>query len=359
MNDSPAALERTPASRAGGDQRQSDNEWTPDRLPTPEQLDAALQGAKVCLFSQDRDLRYIWMSGPLCGIDSAEILDHTDDELQSLFDQQDAVQAKRHVLETGIAADSEFACMAAGRPASFSVHIEPAYSADSEIEGVVCAALEITDRKEREAQLWMLLREITHRSKNLLAVIQGMARQTARHAGTIGNFLDLFGARLQALAQSHDLLVQQRWHSADLQDLVRGQLAHHLDSGKEQIAIEGPTVALCPEAAQSVGLALHELASNAVKFGSLSRASGKVSVVWRYTSGNEVELLWTETGGPQVPISRNPGFGTLVLQKSLPRSLDADVNLDFRPDGLYCRIVLPAAQLTNSNHLERFPVAPR
>lgn len=240
------------------------------RIPLAAQLDATLQGAKICLFSQDCDLRYGWMSGPLCGIAPSKILHRTDDELAGLFEQDAAVVAKRRVLETGVSADCEFVCVTAGRRAVFSLHIQPALAKDGDVEGIVCAAQEITDRKEREAHLRMLLREITHRSKNLLAVIQGMARQTARHAGSIGNFLDLFSARLQALAQSHDLLVQQSWHSASLQDLVRGQLAQHIERGNGRVAIEGPSVWLCPEAAQGIGLALHELASNAEKFGALS-----------------------------------------------------------------------------------------
>ena len=107
------------------------------------------------------------------------------------------------------------------------------------IVGLTCAAVDITDRKESEAHLRDLMRELTHRSKNLLAVIQAMARQTARHAGTIEAFLEQFSARLQALAASHDLLVQESWHGASLTELVRSQLGHYLDGDRARVRATG------------------------------------------------------------------------------------------------------------------------
>jgi two-component sensor histidine kinase len=122
--------------------------------------------------------------------------------------------------------------------------------------------------------------------------------------------------------------------------------------------MEGPDVWLDPEAAQCLGLAFHELAANAAKFGSLSRPDGKVSVMWR-PDGDEIEILWSESGGPIVPPARKPGFGSLVLEKNLPRALDANVQLDFRPEGLRCRIALPVKHLVPPDRPEHFPVAPR
>ncbi len=327
--------------------------------PTPHQLQAVLQGGKICLFSQDRDLRYTWVSGPIGPLAPAEVLGRTDDDLPPGIEQEAAVAAKRRVIESEIAADSEFSCNDSSGRSTYSLHIEPAFDADGNVQGIICAALETTSAKEREAHLQLLLREITHRSKNLLAVIQGMARQTARYSGSIGTFLELFSARLQALSHSHDLLVKESWRSASLHDLIDGQFGRYLERDAGRLTLEGPAVWLRPEAAQTVGLALHELAANAAKFGSLSRASGKVSVLWRWLDDGALEILWAERGGPKVGSAGEPGFGSLVLQKSLPRALDAKVDIDFRPDGLRCRIVVPAAQLTVPAAPERFPVAPR
>ena len=204
--------------------------------------------------------------------------------------------------------------------------------------------IDVTERKASEDHLRLLMRELTHRSKNLLAVIQSIARQTARHSGSIESFLDQFGARTQALATSHDLLVQESWYGASLSELVRLQLGHYLNHRAPDITMEGPSIALKPEAAQSLGLALHELATNAAKYGALSTPSGRVAIEWRRlspTEGSGLELIWTERGGPTVNAPTRRGFGSLVIEQNLARSLNADVELTFAPEGLRCRARVP------------------
>jgi two-component sensor histidine kinase len=200
-----------------------------------------------------------------------------------------------------------------------------------------------------EAHLRLLMRELTHRSKNLLAVVQAMARQTARQGGTVANFLERFGARLQAVSRAHDLLVQESWHGASLEELVRAQLDHYLDRDNPQISLAGPEIRLRPEAAQSLGLALHELATNAAKYGALSRTRGRVAVEWRLNPvgrGGHLEIVWQESKGPNVGAPRRRGFGSMVIEHNLTRALDAEVELDFLPEGLRCRIVVPASQFS-------------
>ncbi len=326
-------------------------------IPSAGQLEAVLQGGRICLLLQDRDLRYSWVSGPLCDIPPTDILNRTDDDLSGILDLREAIAAKRRVLETGKPADAEFSRLLGGRRAFFGLHIEPAFGRNGAVEGVVCAALEVTERKERERQLYFLLREITHRSKNLLAVIQGMARQTAHYSGSIATFLERFSARLQALSQSHDLLVQQSWRSASLRDLMHGQLAAYLEGGS--LTIEGPAVWLKPEAAQMVGLAVHELAANAVKYGALSRAKGKVSVAWRHAPDAGVEISWVESGGPEVNPSHGFGFGSVVLTRTLPSALGARVDLDFDRRGVRCRIAVPDVHVSRPDQAEHILTAPR
>ena len=192
----------------------------------------------------------------------------------------------------------------------YDLHIEPLRNDAGEVVGLTCAAVDVTERKEGEAHLRLLLRELTHRSKNLLAVIQAMARQTARHAGSIDGFLGQFGARLQALAASHDILVRESWHGASLDELVRSQLGAHIARAEEQVAIEGPAVALKPEAAQNLGLALHELAVNAARFGALSVPDGRLSVTWERCDKTDgaLALDWREQNGPRVKPRRKRGF---------------------------------------------------
>jgi len=228
------------------------------------------------------------------------------------------------------------------------LHIEPVRNEANEIVGLTCASVDVTERKEGEAHLRLLLRELTHRSKNLLAVIQAMARQTANHAGSTDAFLKQFGSRLQALAASHDLLVRESWYGASLGELIRSQLSSYLDGAAVQVTIEGPAIALKPEAAQNLGLALHELAINAAKFGALSVPTGRIAITWtrrESTADTAVELDWREELGPKVKVRRKKGFGSMVIERNLARALDAKVSMNFDPDGLHCNIVIPASQI--------------
>ena len=243
---------------------------------------------------------------------------------------------KREALDTGEASTGEVAIPFDDKQHWFEMHIEPLRDLQGDIVGLTGTAVDITERKEGEAHLRMLMRELTHRSKNLLAVIQAMARQTARHVGSTEAFLEHFSARLQALATSHDLLVQESWHGASLHELVRLQLGHYLDKQQSQFAFEGPPVLLKPEAAQGLGLGLHELATNAVKYGALSTPEGKVDIRWqRMNAGHEgygIELIWQESRGPAVVAPERRGFGSTVIERHLARSIDSEVALEFPPE---------------------------
>jgi PAS domain S-box-containing protein len=310
--------------------------------------ETALRGSQVTVYTQDRDLRYTSLSNPILGRPVEDVLGRTDAELFSV-DSGDTIQAlKREALNSGHSTRAEV-CFEEPQGARWhDLHVEPLRNDTGEIVGLTCASIDVTERKEGEAHLRLLLRELTHRSKNLLAVIQAMARQTARHAGSIDGFLGQFGARLQALAASHDLLVRESWYGASIGELVRSQLAAHLEKSAAQVVIDGPDIALKPEAAQNLGLALHELAVNAEKFGALSVPSGHVSVTWQQretAEGAFVELDWREQGGPRVKPRRKKGFGSMVIEHNLARALDAKVDLAFEPEGLHCNVIIPSSQI--------------
>lgn len=310
--------------------------------------ETALRGSQVTVYTQDRDLRYMSISNSMLGRSAEAMLGCTDSEVLAGDGAAAIMAAKREVLATGEAKRAEIPLEDARGIRWHDLHIEPLRNETNEIIGLTCASVDVTERKEGEAHLRLLLRELTHRSKNLLAVIQAMARQTANHAGSTDAFLKQFGSRLQALAASHDLLVRESWYGASLGELIRSQLSSYLDGNAVQISIEGPPIALKPEAAQSLGLALHELAINAAKFGALSVPKGRVSITWirRETAvDNAVELDWREQLGPKVKARRKKGFGTMVIERNLARALDAKVNMDFDPDGLHCHIVIPASQI--------------
>lgn len=315
-----------------------------------QRYETALRGSHVTVYTQDRDLRYTSASSPMLGFSIGDIVGRRDEDILPAESSKPILAFKRGILAGGLPADSEFSVLEGATARWYDTHIEPLRDVDGEIVGLTCAAVDVTARKAVDAHLRILLRELTHRSKNLLAVIQGMARQTARHSGSIESFLDMFGARLQALAASHDLLVQESWYGASLSELLRSQLGHYLDHGGSQISLEGPSVLLKPEAAQSLGLAIHELATNAAKYGALSNPAGRVSISWRHmTPDNDgIEISWSEKGGPAVISPDRAGFGMLVIERNLARALDAEVSLSFPPEGAHCRIVVPAENFVDA-----------
>lgn len=309
--------------------------------------EAALRGSQVIVYTQDRDLRYTSISSPMLGRTVEDILGRADEEILPAEHRAAIVAAKHEVLVGGHAKRIEIVVDDPPGVRWHDLHIEPLRNEQSDIVGLTCASVDVTERKEGEAHLRLLLRELTHRSKNLLAVIQAMARQTARHAGSIEAFLSQFSARLQALAASHDLLVRESWYGASLNELVRSQLAAYFDGEDSQVEIDGPAVALKPEAAQNLGLALHELAVNAAKFGALSAPNGRISIRWERQGGDRGAIVfdWQEHLGPKVKPRRKRGFGSMVIEKNLARALEAEVTMDFESDGLRCHIVIPASQL--------------
>jgi PAS domain S-box-containing protein len=316
---------------------------------TLQRYETALRGSNVTVFTHDRDLRYTSISNPMFGRDVKDIIGHADEDIIPPENQAAIVALKRAALDTAQAQDGEVRVTEGSTVRWYDLHVEPLHDLTGRMIGLSCAAVDITGRKEGEAHLRLLMRELTHRSKNLLAVIQAMARQTARHAGSIDSFLEQFSARLQALARSHDLLVQEEWHGVALAELIRSQLAPYIDRSASQMALDGPAVMLRPEAAQSLGLALHELAINAVKYGALSTLAGRIAINWTWQPQHEppaVEILWIETGGPNVVAPVRRGFGSLVVERNLARALDADVTLTFDADGVRCRIIVPVAQLS-------------
>jgi len=310
--------------------------------------DSALRGSQVIVYTQDRDLHFTSVSDSMLGRPVAGILGRSDEEIMPAGAAAAVVELKKAALASGQARRAEIAIDDGHGIRWHDLHIEPMRSESGEVIGLTCAAVDVTERKEGEAHLRLLLRELTHRSKNLLAVIQAMARQTAKHAGSIDAFLQQFGARLQGLASSHDLLVRESWYGASVGELIRSQLALYIERGGQQVAIDGPPVALKPEAAQNLGLALHELAVNAAKFGALSVPDGQVSITWEQRGdgdGRALELDWREQNGPRVKPRRKQGFGSMVIERNLARALDAKVDLDFEPEGLRCHIVIPAKQI--------------
>lgn len=206
---------------------------------------------------------------------------------------------------------------------------------------------DITERKRAEEHLKFLTQEVNHRSKNLLAVIQAVSRQTTSNSPA--DFQQRFGERLQGLAASQDLLVKSLWRNVPLDELVRSRLAHFSDLLDSRIVISGPQLNITAAAAQTIGLAIHELATNAGKYGALSNDTGRVQICWGVSdqdgSSPRFTMQWQETGGPRISAPAQGGFGTTVVGQMTRMSLDADVQLDYAADGAKWRLDCPAASI--------------
>jgi PAS domain S-box-containing protein len=214
---------------------------------------------------------------------------------------------------------------------------------------VVASIVDISGRRKEEQRLQFIMREMSHRSKNLLAVVQGMVRQAMASVPDMDTFERSFSERLQGLARSHDLLVGRNWQGASIAELVDAQLAIVKRTNAAQISVQGPDIVLVPEAAQSLGLALHELATNALKHGALSRDDGTIKVSWRTecVEGHSPHLIfcWTESSGVQQDRPERRGFGHTVLEKVVPGSLGGSAKLDFTNAGVCWTLDVPIAAL--------------
>ena len=194
--------------------------------------------------------------------------------------------------------------------------------------------VDVTDRKTAEEHQRLLINELNHRVKNTLAIVQAIAWQSLRTGGAPRRVREAFEGRLAALASAHDVLTRQNWEAGPIRHIVAEATAPH-HAGDGRLVLEGPALNLEPKTAVALALAMHELATNAVKYGALSTAAGRVDVRWS-TEGGRLRLTWRESGGPPVQPVVTRGFGARLLERGLSAELDGSVALDFRPEGLVC-----------------------
>ena len=218
--------------------------------------------------------------------------------------------------------------------------LAPLRNRDGGITGYAAITHDITERKAQEQTRQLLLDELNHRVKNTLAMVQSIARLTLRQTKSPEDFAESFTGRIQALAGAHNVLTASSWHGADLNSLVRDQLI--LGDAKDGAVIyRGPSIRLDPQTAVGLSLVLHELGTNASKYGALSAANGRVDLSWETAeNGKMLTLHWQELGGPRVSPPSRRGFGTFIIEQSL-HGLDGEAELQFDPSGLICDMRLP------------------
>ena len=311
-------------------------------------FEIALRGSPISVYSQDRDMRFTWVHNAPSGLSAESLIGKTEADILPTETAESIMAAKCKVMQTGVVEEIETDFELFGRTRSFYHLIEPLTDDTGTITGTISVAVDLTERKANEDHLRLLLRELTHRSKNLLAVINAIARQTASRTTSVDEFLDRFSARLVAIGCSHDLLVADNWEGASLRVLIEQQLSDHAELLGDKIVLKGEDIMLKPEAVQNVGLAIHELVVNAAKFGALSTDAGGVDIHWRLSEERpQLDLVWEEHGGPSVEPPARSGFGRAMIEKVVGKALDGKVELSFPAQGVQCVISIPASQLVS------------
>jgi PAS domain S-box-containing protein len=308
-----------------------------DRL---SEIEAIYNNTPIGLALLDRDLRYIRINAALAEMNGVPAGDHIGRLVWDIVPaMRDASEPEMlHVLKTGDLVRNEVSGESRKHPGGvrhWDKTFYPLRRPDGSILAIGVMVEEITERKRAEELQSLLLREINHRTKNMLSVVLSIARQTA--ASDTSEFIKHFSARIQALSANQDLLIKSDWRGVDLEDLVRAQLAHFVDLIGTRISVDGPQLRLAAAAAQSIGIALHELATNAGKYGALSGEHGRVEIDW-WLDGDEFTIGWAECDGPCVEAPKRHGFGSTVISMVAKASVDGDVELNYAPTGLIWRL---------------------
>lgn len=300
----------------------------------------ALHNAGISVLYQDREMRTVWarnMRMPW----ASQTADGKD--LLSPAQAERIGTAKRKVVETGNPDRLELGIPDSDGVRWFHIWIDADRSDSGEVQGVVTTMVETTEQKRREQTLKTLLREVSHRSKNLLAIIQSIATQTGRYSETLADFLTRFRGRLQSLASSQDLVTSSNWRGAALQELVFGQVGRYSADPKRSLRFDGENPYLNPNAALHIGLAMHELAVNSVSYGALSQPDGQVKVSAKMAAGSETSpgllLVWTERIGAGRRNEKR--FGSVALERVVPTSLNGSATLEIDKGNLEYRLTIP------------------
>ena len=227
---------------------------------------------------------------------------------------------------------------------NISLSVSPVKDVSGRIVGASKIARDITERKQAEEQKNLLINELNHRVKNTLATVQSLAMQTFRGAQSGSDARDRFAARLAALSNAHDVLTSASWMSASMREIVSRATGAFRTA--ERMRFSGPDVRIAPKQALALSMALHELCTNASKYGALSNDSGRVEIAWKIGNRENVrfaELTWTEAGGPPVVAPARKGFGSRMIERYLANELGGEVSIDFRPEGVVCEMTTPLA----------------
>jgi PAS domain S-box-containing protein len=317
------------------------------------------------IYAVDADFRLVQVSDgarkvfenvrPLIGRDFAEVLRVVWPEPFAT----EVIGRFRHTLATGEAYHSRSTVERRadiGATETYDWKIERVTLPDGR-PGVVCHFYDLSERQRHEDHIKLLMQEVNHRSKNMLALVDAIARQTT--STSPDDFIQRFSERIQSLAASQDLLVEHDWKAVPLADLVHSQLSHFADLIGARISLSGPPLSLAPGAVQSLGMALHELGTNSAKYGALSTEFGRVAVAWNVHAEGPTQpqftLSWVEEGGPAVSAPERSGYGSTVTSSMVEWSVGGELSIDYAPTGLIWRLTCPIDNIV-AHRLRETPV---
>ena len=264
------------------------------------------------------------------------------------YTHPDDVDADRLAFRKQVAGELQFYsiekrfCRPDGRVIWMSVHSSPVRTADGDLLYIVRVVQDITGRKEAERRQKLLVDELNHRVKNTLATVQSLASQTARGAANPHEFRNAFEGRLVALSKAHDQLTRHHWENADLRELLTGSLAPY--AAPDRVVLRGEDLVLRPRAVLTLAMAVHELTTNAAKYGALSVPGGQVEIRWEPAEVSDVRIVrieWIEREGPAVVPPARRSFGTRLIEGSIAAELGGTAKLHYAAEGLRCELLIP------------------
>jgi two-component sensor histidine kinase len=318
-----------------------------DKLKMERSLARALDNTGITVIYQNRDLRVVWAQNVPSTWEHQNIVGLTDVQYLSAADHDRIADLKHKVLASGAPQRLEIRQTVEAGNRWYDMWLDADHDESGDVVGVVTTLVETTSHKLREQTLRTLLREVSHRSKNLLAIIQSIATQTGRYSGSIDVFLSRFSGRIQSLASSQDLVTSSNWRGARLSKLIEGQAARYCEDPSYSVRLEGADPHLSPNATLHIGLALHELIVNSMSHGALSRPNGYVAVVARMERDGDGRraciLIWIEkarNAGQDKPDKR---FGSITLERVVPASLDGKAELVIGNGTVEYRLTVPEA----------------
>lgn len=303
----------------------------------------ALRNTDISILYQDLSLHVAWHQNvPSCW-SGEDITGRTDADFLPAEAAERMTAAKEIVRASGEPHTMEISVPDGSDVFWYEISIDADKTPEGVVAGLITTAVDVSDRKRREQTLRALLREVSHRSKNLLAIIQSIANQTGRYSGSVEDFLIRFRGRLQSLASSQDLVTMSNWRGADLRELVVGQVGRYVADAGRHLQVDGENPYLNPNAALHVGLALHELAVNSVSFGALSKAKGIVTISAEKDGSGAFTLIWREAIPPRTSSLDEKRFGRVALERVVPAALNGTATLTIGEQHLEYRLTVPAS----------------